>query len=95
MSENRSAQAHSRRGAAGAEPVPSPDQAMAMYYLATRIVDLQLQRLDRGDCDDQELAVTREVLLDTHRMLSAALDGISDDARPALQVVPPHPPRGS
>jgi hypothetical protein len=70
---------------------PSPSEAMAMYFVAARLVELQLQLVDRGESDDDELAVTREVLVGTHKMLNAAL-GSSDPTarpprRPALRVV--------
>jgi hypothetical protein len=67
------AQLNAQRDARDAD-VPSPSQAMAMYFVAARLVELQLQLVNRGECDDTELAVTREVLVGTHRMLNAALD---------------------
>jgi hypothetical protein len=77
------------RGYAPASRPPSPTEAMAMYFVAARLVELQLELVDRGECDDNELAVTREVLRSTHRMLNAALDGSAAQlpARPRLKVV--------
>jgi hypothetical protein len=71
--------------------VSSPTEAMAMYFVAARLVELQLQLVDRGECDDTELAVTREVLVGTHRMLNAALDSTAVTApptrKPTLKMV--------
>ncbi len=60
-----------------------------MYFVAARLVELQLELVDRGECDHGELAVTREVLQGTHRMLNDALDRTEDSvpARPRLKVV--------
>lgn len=71
---------------------PSPSEAMAIYLVAARLVELQLQLVDRGECDDEELAMTTQVLAGTHRILNAALQSIDDESfaasrRPALQVV--------
>ena len=64
---------------------------MAMYFVAARLVELQLHLVERGECDDDELSVTREVLVGTHRMLSAALTTSGEAGagrKPALTVVP-------
>jgi hypothetical protein len=70
---------------------PSPSEAMAMYFVAARLVELQMQLVDRGECDDGELSVTREVLVGTHRMLNAALVSSEHTAppsrKPALKMV--------
>ena len=68
---------------------PSPTEAMAMYFVAARLVELQLELVDRGECDHQELAVTREVLQGTHRMLNDALVRAEEPVpvRPRLKVV--------
>jgi hypothetical protein len=70
---------------------PSPSEAMAMYFVAARLVELQMQLVDRGECDDHELTVTREVLVGTHRMLNAALASADQPAlatrKPALKMV--------
>jgi hypothetical protein len=77
------------RGYVPASRPPSPTEAMAMYFVAARLVELQLELVDRGECDDDELAVTREVLRSTHRMLNAALGGseVPVAPRPRLKVV--------
>jgi hypothetical protein len=88
------------RGYTSASRCPSPTEAMAMYFVAARLVELQLELVDRGECADEELAVTREVLRSTHRILNAALDDSAEPVpvRPRLQVVPDarpdrrHPP---
>lgn len=75
-------------------PPPSPSEAMAIYLVAARLVELQLQLADRGESADEELAMTTRVLAGTHRILRAALDSIDapGDApvpqrRPTLQMV--------
>lgn len=77
--------------AARSAGVPSPTEAMAMYFVAARLVELQLELVDRGECDNAELAVTREVLVGTHRMLNAALDSTTTTApptrKPTLKMV--------
>jgi hypothetical protein len=54
---------------------PSVAEAMALYVLATRIVELQLQLAERGDGADlrREMATTRELLEQTRGVLSSAL----------------------
>ncbi len=49
---------------------PSPDEAMAIYAAAVRLVELQ--PADSGD------ATARELLIAVRRLLSAALDGVTD-----------------
>lgn len=85
--------AHSRGRTASP---PTPSEAMAMYFVAARLVELQMQLVDRGECDDQEIAVTREVLIGTHRMLNAALDGAEPVGgyRPKLERAARRRPRG-
>jgi hypothetical protein len=76
-------------GHASTSRPPSPTEAMAMYFVAARLVELQLELVDRGEFDQDELAVTREVLQGTHQMLNAALDRAEESvpARPRLKVV--------
>lgn len=73
---------------------PSKTDAMAMYFIAARLVEMQLQLAEPGACDDGELAITREVLLGTLRTLRWALDGGAAEhiepsvhLRPTLRVV--------
>lgn len=78
---------------------PSPTEAMALYFVAARLVELQLELADRGECDDDELAMTREVLRGTHRILNAALDdsvvsATSARPRPRPVLVDRRRPRG-
>lgn len=77
------------RGQAG--PLASADEAMAMYRLTTRLVELQLELADQGECDPQELRIAREVLVGTRELLHAALreaePGEDEAPPPALQVV--------
>ena len=69
------------------------DEAMSLYSLAARLVDLQLATVDQGDRRDRGLAATREVLLGTRSMLIGALEPagpsatVSGPARPVLQVL--------
>lgn len=71
-------------------PAPSAHEAMATYRSAARVVELQLVS---GPRDPRDLALTRKVLLGTHRLLCAALDQAEQAsatgpiARPALQVL--------
>lgn len=54
---------------------PSADEAMALYYVTARVVELQLQLARRGDGAElqREMATTRELLEQTRRVLAAAL----------------------
>jgi hypothetical protein len=53
----------------------SPSEAMALYFVAARLVELQMELVARGDGQDltAELATTREVLEGTRRALLSAL----------------------
>jgi hypothetical protein len=57
-------------------PRPRPDEAMAMYSIAVRLVE---SRLDVADAD---LASSREVLISTRRMLHAALESVEAEQAP-------------
>ena len=52
-------------------PPPSPAEAMAIYSVAVRLVQLQMTLTDA--CESDDTAVTRDVLLGIRRMLRAAL----------------------
>lgn len=74
---------------------PSAGEAMALYYVTARIVELQLQLAERGDGDDlrREMATTRELLEQTRRVLASALgeNPVADTGaaaeKPRLSVV--------
>ena len=70
---------------------PSPSEAMAMYFVAARLVELQLHLADTGVPDEGEIAMTRDVLFGTHRILTSALAHVeAHDAlheRPSFRVV--------
>jgi hypothetical protein len=70
----------------------SPSEAMALYFVAARLVELQMELASRGDGQDLsvELNTTREVLEGTRRALLSALD--SAEAAERGQDVVPGPP---
>lgn len=53
----------------------SAGEAMALYYVTARIVELQLQLAERGDSAQlrEEMATTRDLLEQTRRVLASAL----------------------
>jgi hypothetical protein len=55
---------------------------MALYFVAARLVELQMELVARGDGQDltSELATTREVLEGTRRALLSALAGAESDS---------------
>jgi hypothetical protein len=73
---------------------PSPTEAMAIYFVAARLVELQLELVGRGEYDVEELAATRDLLKGTHRLLNEALERAEQSvpARARLQVVPEERP---
>lgn len=77
---------HTGDGSAQVENVPTPSEAMALYFVSTRLVELQLQLLERdrdGSADgtpdpsapdhSADIARTREVLEGTRAVLRASL----------------------
>jgi hypothetical protein len=52
-------------------PPPTPAEAMAIYSVAVRLVQLQMTLTDA--CESDDLAVTRDVLIGIRRMLRTAL----------------------
>jgi len=65
---------------------------MALYFVAARLVELQMELVGRGGGQDLsvELKTTREVLEGTRRALLAALAG-AEDAHPGAAAVPGPP----
>lgn len=81
---------------------PSPSEAMALYFVATRLVELQLQLEENASVapaahSARDLAITRDVLEGTHAVLLAALERIesierieraeAEDQAPPLRLV--------
>ena len=58
-------------------PPPSPAEAMAIYSVAVRLVQLQMTLTEA--CESDDLAVTRDVLVGIRRLLRAALARIEPD----------------
>jgi hypothetical protein len=67
---------------AAADVVPTADEALAMYRLTTRLVELQLDLADRGRTNPAEVAVTHDVLVGTRQVLLAALHDVDGRPRP-------------
>ncbi len=59
-------------------PSPSPAEAMAIYSVAVRLVQLQMSLTDA--CESDDLNVTRDVLIGIRRMLRAALASMEPEA---------------
>jgi hypothetical protein len=82
-----------------AAAVPTPDEALGLYFVAARLVELQLRLLERDENPVElarQVAVTRDVLMGTRTVLQAALDGVgpvdalaapAPSAAPKLRVV--------
>jgi hypothetical protein len=66
---------------------PSPTEAMAIYSVAVRLVQLQMTVSDAGDVDPGDLAATRDVLLGTRRLLRAALERLERVTPPNLVLI--------
>lgn len=79
-------------GTPDAARAASPSEAMALYFVAARLVELQMELAARGDGQDLsvELNTTREVLEGTRRALLSAL--ASAEAAERGQDVVPGPP---
>ena len=79
-------------GATDPSRAASPSEAMALYFVAARLVELQMELAARGGGQDLsvELNTTREVLEGTRRALLSALD--SAEAVERGQDVVPGPP---
>ena len=79
-------------GASDSSRTASPSEAMALYFVAARLVELQMELVARGDGQDLtvELNTTREVLEGTRRALLSALES-AESAERGQDVVPGPP----
>jgi hypothetical protein len=70
---------------------PTSSEAMAIYAVAARLVDLQLRLADDGLRDERQVAATREILQGTHRVLTSALAHVEAHEalhpRPTLRLI--------
>jgi hypothetical protein len=84
--------AASSAGASDSTRAASPSEAMALYFVAARLVELQMELVARGDGQDLtvELNTTREVLEGTRRALLSALES-AESAERGQDVVPGPP----
>ncbi|HEY8300696.1 MAG TPA: hypothetical protein VIG48_02230 [Jatrophihabitans sp.] len=69
------------------QSAPSPTEAMAIYSLAVRLAELQLTRTDEAPAPAHDVAMTRDVLLGTRRMLRAALARLEPEANPRFVLI--------
>lgn len=78
-------------GTADASRAASPSEAMALYFVAARLVELQMELVARGDGQDLtvELDTTRQVLEGTRRALLSALASAEAVERGAAPVSSP------
>lgn len=56
--------------------LPSPDQALAVYRLTSRLVERQLELAERGHLSPVDVADARDMLVGTREMLLAALSRV-------------------
>jgi hypothetical protein len=79
-----------------AAAVPTADEALGLYFVAARLVELQLRLLERDENPVElarQVAITRDVLLATRSVLESALHGVGPagagpaTAAPKLRVV--------
>ena len=63
-------------------PAPSATEAMAIYSIAVRLAELQIARSVDALPADQDVVLTRDVLLGTRRMLRAALARLEPEPEP-------------
>lgn len=66
---------------------PSPSEAMAIYSVAVRLVELQMTVTEHGATEPTDLAATRDVLIGTRQLLRAALDRVERVTPPALTLL--------
>jgi hypothetical protein len=69
-------------------PAPTAEEALGLYYVAARLVELQLHLLEHDDNSAElarQVAVTRDVLVGTRTVLLTALQamGAGNDAPPS------------
>lgn len=66
---------------------PSPGEAMAIYSVAVRLVRLQMTVGEPEELDATDIAITRDVLLVTRRLLRAALARLERVTPPQLVAI--------
>jgi hypothetical protein len=66
---------------------PSPSEAMAIYSVAVRLVQLQMSLDNSEPVNPGDLAASRDVLLGTRRLLRAALDRLERVTPPNLVLI--------
>jgi hypothetical protein len=72
-------------------PAPTADEALGLYYVAARLVELQLRLLEHDDNPIElarQVAVTRDVLVGTRAVLLAALEAMNDEGAEAPASAP-------
>jgi hypothetical protein len=73
---------------------PTPEEALTLYFVAARLVELQLRLLERDESPVElarQVAITRGVLEGTRTVLKAALDSVGMSAIPSDDQTPATP----
>jgi hypothetical protein len=73
---------------------PTPEEALALYFVAARLVELQLRLLERDESPVElarQVRITRDVLEGTRLVLRAALANVGMASTLAEEVVPSAP----
>jgi hypothetical protein len=77
-----------------AVPAPTAEEALGLYFVAARLVELQLRLLERDENPVElarQVAITRDVLLGTRSVLESALNSVTPvdptPSAPKLRVV--------
>jgi hypothetical protein len=55
---------------------PHPSEARAMYAIAARLAELQLELAEQSSAHERDLAATRDALRNTHRVVFAAIEHV-------------------
>src|SRR5689334_13034902 len=73
---------------------PTPEEALTLYFVAARLVELQLRLLERDESPlelARQMCITRDVLEGTRTVLRAALDTVGMAGDSSVDVVPAAP----
>jgi hypothetical protein len=73
---------------------PTPEEALALYFVAARLVELQLRLLERDESPIElarQVSITRDVLEGTRMVLRAALESVGMSPDEPAVVAPPVP----